>query len=229
MKLSIIIPVYNEKPTITELLARVHTASARGYTKEIILIDDGSDDGSKELLTCLTATYNAKLISHRVNKGKGAAIRTALSRATGELVLIQDADLEYDPADFEKLLTAYTSDTPVVYGSRNLEKTNRGYSHYVLGAALLTGLANVLFGAKLTDMYTCYKLFPRAVLNNLVLRKNDFSFEAEVTAKLLKKHIPIIEVPIHYYPRSFSEGKKIRLADAILGACTLIACRLTRV
>ncbi|MDP3769557.1 MAG: glycosyltransferase family 2 protein [Candidatus Sungbacteria bacterium] len=225
MKLSIIIPVYNEKRTIAELLGRVSAAPVQNYIKEIILVNDGSNDGSKEVLPGLAAMHNARLISHRTNKGKGAAIRTALSYTTGDLVLIQDADLEYDPADYEKLLAAQSTDTPVVYGSRNLGKTNRGYSHYVLGAALLTRMTNLLFGAKLTDMYTCYKLFPRAMLNNLVLRQNGFSFEAEVTAKILKKHIPIVEVPIHYYPRSFSQGKKIRFSDAATGAWTLIVCR----
>ena len=228
MKLSIIIPIFNERATIEELLNRVSASATPGYAKEIILVDDGSTDGTSEILPGLARIHHALLARHQNNKGKGAAVQSALKHASGDLVLIQDADLEYDPAQYAKLLGAHTPRTPVVYGSRNLQKTNRGYSHYVLGAALLTRLTNVLFGSRLTDVYTCYKLFPRAVMSAITLEKNGFSFEAEITAKLLKHHVPIIEIPIDYYPRSFSEGKKIRFRDAVSGACTILASRIRR-
>ena len=228
MKLSIIIPIFNERATIGELLSRVNAAPAPDYSKEIILVDDGSTDGTSDLLHGLAETHHAILLRHEKNQGKGAAVRTALNHVSGDLVLIQDADLEYDPAEYPKLLAAHTPRTPVVYGSRNVTKINRGYSHYVLGAALLTRFTNLLFGSQLTDVYTCYKLFPRAVIKKIPLAQNGFSFEAEVTAKLLKNHIPIIEIPIAYYPRSFSDGKKIRFRDGIAGIWTLIACKYTR-
>lgn len=223
MKLSIIIPAYNERATIERVFARVSAAPTLDYSKEIILVDDGSTDGTTEILARLARTYHAVLLRHEKNIGKGGAIKTALMQASGDLVLIQDADLEYDPADYPKLLAAHRPQSPVVYGSRNLGKTNRGYAHYVLGAALLTRLTNLLFRSRLTDVYTCYKLIPLATLKDITLTQNGFSFESEVTAKILKKHIPIIEVPINYYPRSFSNGKKIRLWDGIAGAWTIIS------
>ena len=221
MKLSIIIPIFNERRTVAELVARVEAAPVFDYSKEIILVDDGSTDGTSQLLGRLAAAHDAILLRHEKNRGKGAAVKTALARASGDLVLIQDADLEYDPAEYPRMLAAYTPQTPVVYGSRNVKKTNRGYSHYVLGAALLTRFTNLLFGSKLTDVYTCYKLFPRTVVNSLTLRQNRFSFEAEITAKLLKNNVPITEVPINYYPRSFPDGKKIRFRDGVAGAWTI--------
>lgn len=222
MKLSIIIPVFNERATIEKLLMRVSAAPTLHYAKEIIIVDDGSTDGTGELLAQLAPQHRAIFLRHEKNIGKGGAIKTALMQASGDLVLIQDADLEYDPADYPQLLGAYTPRTPVVYGSRNLGKTNRGYSHYVLGAALLTRMTNLLFNSTLTDIYTCYKLIPLATLKEIALTQNGFSFEAEVTAQMLKKRIPIIEVPISYYPRSFSNGKKIRIRDGISGAWTII-------
>lgn len=225
MRLSIIIPIYNERTTIQRALLHVCAAPTPGYSKEIILVDDGSTDGTADIVARLAARYHLTCLRHEQNKGKGSAIRTALAQATGDLVLIQDADCEYDPADYPKLLGAYKPHGPVVYGSRNLEKANRGYSHYVLGAALLTRLTNVLFGSHLTDMYTCYKLIPRALLQKITLMQNGFSFEAEVTARILQKHIPIIEVPISYHPRSFAEGKKIRVRDGISGIWTIIRAR----
>ena len=226
MKLSIIIPIFNERATIEILLAQVSKASTPNYTKEIIFVDDGSTDGTSYLLPKLAQTHNATLLRHEKNKGKGAAIQTALARASGDLILIQDADLEYDPAEYSKLLAAYSPQTPVVYGSRNLEKTNRGYRHYVIGAALLTRFTNLLFGSQLTDVYTCYKLFPRALINKIPLTQNGFSFEPEITATFLKYNVPIVEVPISYYPRSFSAGKKIRFRDALQGAWIILVCKL---
>lgn len=219
MKLSIIIPTYNEGGTITEILERISDARLPSdWKKEIIIIDDGSRQPLK--------LKNHKIIRHEKNQGKGAAIKTALKYAEGDYILTQDADLEYDPSDYKKLLQAIDYKTPVVYGSRNIGSTNKGYLHYVLGAKILTSFINVLFGSKLTDSYTCYKLIPSSLIKSLDIKSNGFEIEAEITAKILKKKFPIKEVAISYNPRKFKEGKKIRFKDGLKGLWTILKYRI---
>lgn len=229
--LSIIIPVYNEEATIAEVLGRVAAADTAGWEKEIIAVDDGSADNSNGKIQNAKVRfriYNCTLLSHPVNCGKGAAIRTGLAAAGGDAVIIQDADLEYDPADWPRMLEEFEKygGKAAVYGSRELAPERRGYAHYVWGVRILTGIANLLYGARLTDVYTCYKLFPLDVLRRLPLSARGFEFEAEVTARLLRQNTPIVEVPIRYRPRTFSEGKKIRWRDGLIGLWTLCKCRL---
>ena len=214
-KLTIIVPVYNESNTIERLIAAVVAAPTAGYEKQILVVDDGSTDGTTEVLKTLAVEHPFVLLRHAANSGKGAAIRTALRQASGAAVLIQDADLEYDPADYPVLLAAYGEGAPVVYGSRNLTRTGRGYFAYYLGGRFLTAVLNLLFRVHLTDINTGYKLFRRDVLASLPLKANRFDFCEEATAETLKAGHPIREVPIRYYPRTLAAGKKIGLRDGI--------------
>jgi len=223
MKLSIIIPALNEEKTILEVLGRVKMQELPGWEKEIILIDDGSEDMTGEIAG---REDSVKLVRHGFCRGKGAAVASGLKEASGDFVLIQDADLEYDPADWPLLLQKIESgESRVVFGSRNLNPGRRGYASYVLGVWLLTKLANILFGARLTDIYTCYKIVPLALAREIGVSSAGFEMEAEITAKILKRGIGIEEVPISYRPRKFSEGKKIRWRDGVRGAATLFRCR----
>lgn len=225
-KLSIIIPVFNEKDTIKEILKRVATAPAFDYEKEIIVVDDGSTDGTRKILDDLKKKFNFILLEHAKNSGKGSAIKTALKKITGDLVLIQDADLEYDPKDYQNLLRTFGKDSPVVYGSRNLGKARRGYFLFFLGGRSLTFFLNLMFSSNLTDINTGYKLFRTDIIKNINLKTNGFEFCEEVTAKVLKSGYPIKEVPIHYYPRKFSEGKKLRFRDGLIAIWTIIKYKL---
>jgi len=233
MKLSIIIPVYNEEKTIEAVLRKIAAQNIAPWEKEIIVVDDGSTDNSKATISAFATASadkeNCKIISHDKNNGKGAALRTAIAAATGDAVIVQDADLEYDPADFPRLLRELGDPTvDAVYGSRNISPERRGYPHYVLGVAILTTLTNLLYNARLTDTYTCYKLIRTSVLRSLRSESNGFEWEAEVTAKLLRRGHRIVEIPIGYRPRSFREGKKIRFRDAVIGFWTLISYRFWR-
>ena len=210
--LSILIPVYNEKATILELLRRVETVLLP-VAKEIILVDDGSTDGTRELLKDLGD--RAQVILHEKNRGKGAALRTALGRATGDFVIIQDADLEYDPADYPGLLAPLMDGrADVVYGSRFLGGPHRVlfFWHY-LGNTLFTLLTNVLYNINLTDMGTCYKLFAADKIKAIPLESERFGIEAEITAKVCKRRLRLYEVPISYSGRTYNEGKKITWKD----------------
>jgi len=213
MKLSIIIPVYNEASTIRQVVERVQ---ATPYEKQIILVDDCSKDGSREIVHDLQAG-NVETYFHEVNQGKGAALRTAWSKATGDIMLIQDADLEYDPADYDALLNPILQGkADVVFGSRFV-----GYPRRVLlfwhslGNQFLTLLANMLNDLNLTDMETGYKVFTREVRDAVRIRSDRFGFEPEFTAKVAKKHFRIYEVPISYHGRGYKEGKKITWRDGI--------------
>jgi glycosyltransferase involved in cell wall biosynthesis len=230
--LSIVIPVYNEDGTVYEALRRVAVQDTGGWEKEIIVVDDGSRDSSKLKVQSAKLQFKIKnllLLEHGKNLGKGAAIRTALTRVTGDYILIQDADLEYDPADWPILLEAAEANPgAAVYGSRNLKPDRRGYRHFVWGVWFLTALINLLFRARLTDAYTGYKLIPRRARGSFPLISRGFEFEAEVTARLLKRKIMVQEVPIHYYPRKFSEGKKIRWQDGLKGFWTIVKNRVMK-
>ena len=212
--LSILIPVYNEKATVLELLRRVEAVTL-SVSKEIIVVDDGSTDGTREILKGLGA--RAKVVLHETNRGKGAAVRTALSHSTGDLVIIQDADLEYDPADYPGLLVPLLDGrADVVYGSRFLGGPHRVlfFWHYC-GNMLFTLITNVLYNINLTDMGTCYKLFDAAKLKAIPLRSERFGIEAELTAKICKRHLRLYEAPISYSGRSYAEGKKITWKDGL--------------
>lgn len=220
-KISIIIPVYNESWTIKELLDRVFRVDLGQWEREVIVVDDGSLDATPRLLAEAKRVLDFKLLRHPHNRGKGASVRSGLLVATGQAVLIQDADLEYDPEDIPKFLSLFESGSLIVFGSRMMRGTQGGYFHYILGAKLLTFFINILFGAKLTDPYTCYKLVDATIFRKLNLEAKGFELEAEVVAKLLMLGHDIVETPITYKPRKFVDGKKIRGRDAYRGLITV--------
>ena len=223
MRLSIIIPVFNERATIGELLRRVATVD---LDKEVVVVDDGSTDGTRDALGQFAD--GATVVLHDVNRGKGAAIRTGLKHVTGDCVLLQDADLEYDPDDYHLLLDAMKeSGADAVYGSRFAAGRPEMTLRHRVGNRLLTGITNVLYGAALTDMETCYKLIRRRVFADLDVASNRFDIEPEITAKLLRRGIAIHEVPIRYAGRSFAEGKKISWTDFVSAIWTLVKLRVT--
>ena len=216
MKLSIVIPVYNEAATIARIVDLVRSVEV-GMEKEILLVDDCSRDGTREVLEKM-ARENPDLQArfHEVNQGKGAALRTGFAAATGDIVLIQDADLEYDPKEYSRLLQPIVDGhADVVYGSRFLGGGAHRvvfYWHY-LGNRLLTTLSNMTTNLNLTDMEVCYKVFKREVIQSIPLKENRFGFEVEITAKIARRKLKIYEVPISYYGRDYSEGKKIGWKD----------------
>jgi len=221
----VIVPAYNEAETLAEVLARVHQT---GLADEIIVVDDGSTDGTWELLNALQADYNLRLFRHDRNRGKGAAVRTGIQHATQELVLIQDADLEYDPEDYARLIQPLVEDrADVVYGSRFLSDARQpGIFWNVLANRMLTLLTNLLYNNVLSDMETGYKAFRREIALELPLKARGFDFEPEFTALILKKGVRVHEVPVSFTPRRYKEGKKIRLKDAFIAFWTLIKYRV---
>lgn len=226
MKLSIVIPVYNEKDTLEEILKRVKAVDLGDTEKEFVLVDDASTDGSKEILEELEKEKGYKVYYHLTNQGKGASLRDAFQLTTGDYVIVQDADLEYDPQDYKKLLRALEEEgVDVVYGSRfsgNYEDMTQ--LHYI-GNKALTMLTNLFYGVMLTDMETCYKLLPGDFVRNLKINSARFNFEPEITAKILKSGMKIVEVPISYAGRSFEEGKKITWRDGLAAVLTLLKYR----
>lgn len=227
MTLSIIIPVFNEKDTILEILKRIEKVdfSNPGVKKEIVIVDDGSSDGTRGVLEEIKGS--PKIIYHPKNQGKGAAIQSALGQVSGDYVVIQDADLEYDPQDYRKLLEcALKNNAQAVYGSRRLNPHNRfSYISYYLGGIFLNWATNILLGTKITDESTGYKLFKTKTIKSLPLRSKRFEFCPEVTAKIAKRGINIYEVPINYCPRHKEEGKKIRWKDGLAALWALIKYR----
>jgi len=218
---SVIVPVYNEAAHVDELLQAIHASPVK---KEIIIVDDGSTDGTREKLQAMPLANDVTVVFHEKNCGKGAAIRTALGYARGEYILIQDSDLEYDPQDYPALLKPLEEhQSNVVYGVRP-DRPERGL-RFFLGAKLLTHLTNLLYGAGIHDEATCYKVFRRSVLSQIDLQCQRFEFCPEVTAKLCRMGEKIAEVPVSYTPRSSSEGKKIRHSDGWLAIWTLIRHR----
>jgi glycosyltransferase involved in cell wall biosynthesis len=229
-KLSVIVPVYNEEQTIGEVIERIRAVELPDVDKEIIVANDGSSDGTRRALECGSWTLDPRvsIVENPINLGKGAAIRLGLKYATGDIVLIQDADLELDPREYGKLLAPILAGrVKIVYGSRFLSPNGAISTRTRLANRVLTGLTNVLFFARLTDMETGYKVFRREVLETIRLRCVGFDFEPELTAKLLLSGFRIEEVPIAYTPRRMSEGKKIRWVDGLDAAFVLCKCRLT--
>jgi len=221
MKTSIIIPVYNEERTIKKILDKVLTSPIE---KEVIVVDDGSTDKTGDILK--DYEKRIKILTHRKNLGKGSAIRTGLKHAKGKIVLIQDADLEYDPSDYQNLIKPILEKkAKVVYGSRWLRKRRAEPSLFYFGTQFLTWVTNLLYGTEITDESCGYKVFDTKLLKSLSLKSKGFEFCPEVTAKLAKKSVQITEVPIKYTPRSISEGKKIKWRDGIIALFTLIKYR----
>jgi dolichol-phosphate mannosyltransferase len=224
MILSIIIPVYNEKNTISEILKRIEKVSLDEFSfkKEIIIIDDSSTDGAKDILKELEDKY--KIIYHPKNRGKGAAIKTGLQYASGDYVIIQDADLEYDPQDYKKIIECVLkNNAKVVYGSRRLNPKNKPqYTSFYFGGIFLNWATRIISGTKISDESTCYKLFKTDLIKSIPLKSDGFEFCPEITVKIVKRKIKIFEVPISYYPRSRKEGKKIKWRDGVRALWALI-------
>ena len=226
MKLSIIIPVYNESKTLKEILKRVESVDLRPIEKEIIIVDDFSTDGSKEILKELEKEGRYIILYHKKNIGKGGAIKTALNEVTGDMVVIQDADLEYDPEDYKKLIKPILEGkAKVVYGSRFTGERKNMFYHHWIGNKFLTFVTDILYNTTLSDMETCYKMWKTEIIKSIDIKSNKFNFEPEVTAKVLKKRIRIYEVPISYAGREYEEGKKISWKDGISALWCLIKYR----
>ena len=223
--LSVVIPVYNEEETLAELVERVESID---LPKEIVLVDDGSTDGSLKILDELETRDGIRVFRHEQNQGKGAALRTGFNHCEGEVVLIQDADLEYDPHDYPRLLKPFAeAGADVVYGSRFLvgEYARVHLFYHYMGNRFLTFLSNVATGLNLTDMETCYKVFRREILDGIEIRSKRFAVEPELTAKIARKKVRIFEVPIRYAGRNYSEGKKITWRDGVAALWAIIYYR----
>lgn len=220
--LSVIVPVYNEAKTIRQILAKINAVD---IDKEIVLVDDGSCDGTEKILRDIKYN-NLKIIYHSSNRGKGAAFLTGLTQARGEFIIIQDADLEYEPNDYLKLMEAIKEDkADIVLGARFKEGYHGLFIHK-LGNRFLTGLLNLLFHIRLNDCFSCYKLFRRDTISMLNLKEQSFTIEIEIVAKAAKAGLRIIEIPIAYHPRTYAEGKKIRAKDGIRAIGTILKYRL---
>ncbi len=227
-RISILIPIYNEVRFLNELLQRVEAVDFCGLAQEIILVDDGSTDGTRDLLPTYENRPSYKVVYHEKNLGKGAALRTAIQHATGDIIVIQDADLEYDPRDYPELIQLIVDNkADVVYGSRlTAGKPVRAFNvlHY-FGNKFLTFITNILYNTTLTDMETCYKAFRADVIKPIRIRSNRFDFEPEITAKVLKQKVRLFEAPISYCGRDFHEGKKITWRDGLTAIWTLLKYR----
>ncbi len=221
MKLSVVVPVYNEVGNLREILKRI---KATRLPTEIVIVDDGSTDGSRNVLSKVDGKGGVRVILHQRNMGKGAAVRTGIEAARGDVILIQDADLEYNPRDYRVLLKPLRDGiADVVYGSRFLGGPRRAVMFWhMIANQLLTFMTNILYNTILSDMETGYKVFRREVVRGMVLRAHRFDFEPEFTAKVLKRRYRIYEVPISFNPRDYSEGKKIKLQDAFIAVWTLL-------
>ena len=226
MKLSVVIPVFNEENTLRLLLDKVLRVNIE---KELIIVDDFSTDGSRGIIQEYAKLQNVKTVYHERNYGKGKAIRSGIQYVTGDIVIIQDADLEYEPEDYTLLVKPIVGGkTNVVYGSRELGTTNRhSYFSFYIGGKFLSWLTNFLYRSDITDEPTCYKVFRTDLIKSMPLKCIRFEFCPEVTAKVLKRGEKIIEMPIHYYPRTKNDGKKIKWKDGVEAIWTLIKYRFT--
>lgn len=222
-KLSVIIPVYNEAKTIRRIIEKIVSI---GIDKEIVVVDDGSTDGTERMLMDIKID-NFKIIHHTSNRGKGAALLTGLSNASGDYIVIQDADLEYDPADYAHLLKGMLeNNVDIVMGSR-FNKGYHGILVHQMGNRILSGFLNFLFNTKFNDYATCYKLIRRDILPLLDLKATGFDIDVEIICKAIKKKLRVLEVPVSYHPRSYREGKKIRLKDALWAVFYMLKYRLS--
>ena len=227
-KISVVVPVYNEEATLDAIIEKVRAADVSGLEKEIVLVDDCSTDGSRDRLRELEAEQppDLRFGFHEENRGKGAALRTGFGIAAGDLIIIQDADLEYNPEEYPRLLEPILSgDADVVYGSRFSEGAQSEAWH-TFGNRFLTAVSNLFTGLKLTDMETCYKVMPAAVVKAIPLRSNRFGFEPEITAKLARRRMRIMERPITYSRRGYDEGKKINWKDGAAAIYHIIRYRI---
>jgi glycosyltransferase involved in cell wall biosynthesis len=224
MNLTVVIPVYNEAGNIKEIIRRVQSQQ---LANEIVVVDDGSTDGTRDILKELDGRDNLRVILHDRNQGKGAAVVTGMRAARGDILLIQDADLEYDPRDYPHMLQPIQEEiADVVYGSRFLGGPRRvAMFWHMVANKLLTVMTNILYNTILTDMETGYKVFRRDVIEGMTIKARRFDFEPEFTAKVLKRRYRIFEVPITFNPRDYSQGKKIKLKDAFAAVWTLLKYR----
>jgi len=232
MKLSIIIPAHNEEATIKQVLEKVAGVDLGEWEKEVIVVNDGSSDGTKTMIDDALSLFDGRqkviMVHHEKNLGKGAAIQTGLKKASGDYVIIQDADAEYDPSDIPNLLSLILNGESyqlAVFGARGHKAYPQRGFHYVIGAWLLTTFYNILYRQKLTDLYTCYKLIPASIFKDLNIQSQGFEFEAEVSCKLAKRGVIIKEVSINYKPRNKDQGKHIKFIDAIRGFWAILKYR----
>ena len=229
LTLSVIIPCYNEEATIAELLNRVAAVETPGVKREVLVVDDGSTDNSAKLVLEHASINQSVRLLQQPNQGKGSAVRAGLAAAVGELVVIQDADLEYDPEDWQQMLLLFKNpDVQVVFGSRRMLSTNptSGFFYY-WGAELINITTNVLYGRRVTDQFTCYKMMRRSMLPQLHLKSDGFEFDAELVAKIFRKGLVVCEVPIRYAPRTVEQGKKIRPQDGLAWLWQILKHRFT--
>ena len=232
MKLSIIIPAHNEEATIKQVLEKVAGVDLGEWEKEVIVVNDGSSDGTKTMIDDALSLFDGRqkviMVHHEKNLGKGAAIQTGLKKASGDYVIIQDADAEYDPSDIPNLLSLILNGESyqlAVFGARGHKAyPERGF-HYVIGAWVLTTFYNILFRQKLTDLYTCYKLVPTSIFKGLNIQSQGFEFEAEIACKLAKRDVKIVEVPISYKPRNKNQGKHLKFRDGVWGLWAILKYR----